>query len=238
MAQHCRALFRCSPGWPSFNCNAHYCSHLARNCSCPCPDRPEYAADAYSTARRLVNQSLLKDLSSFSAEAFQEALGLSQPLFSSSCRAGYLDLGSNVGERIVQLFEPLLHPGIARPGQRWFSEHLDQRNISRSDACAVGFEPNPVHRATLHRMVRKLRGLGRSARFVEAAVGAKNTVQNFYVDGANASKANYCAFLEAAAPPFRLSSRRLCSHPSLLSYRIPPRDRRLVAAHVERPPRR
>ena len=193
VAQHCRALFRCQHGHPSFNCNAHYCSHLATNCSCPCPDRQEYAADAYASSRRLVNQSMLEELTaSTRPEAFQAALALTQPLFSSNCEAGYLDLGSNVGERMMQLFEPLLHPGVARPGQRWFGEHLDQRNVSRAHACAVGFEPNPVHRATLQRMMWKLSALGRTARVIEAAIGANNTVQSFYSDGAHASKANYC----------------------------------------------
>jgi hypothetical protein len=185
--RHCKGIFRCRAELASFTCNAHYCSRSATNCSCPCAEREVYGATSLATARTLTNRTLLRVLAG--RHAFAPALGLTRPLFA-GCAAAYLDLGTNVGERIVQaraigsllaycartaaatsrvrrsrvvqLFEPLHFPGAQRPGQRWFTAHLG--NISRARTCAAGFEPNPVHRRTLRALARRHRALGRHVR--------------------------------------------------------------------------
>jgi len=197
VSQHCSATFRCGgPAYEGgvsvpFPCSGHYCSRSSTNCSCACSLHSDYSSSSWSSARSLVNRTLISKLRlrrEGSGQHFLGALGLTRSLFD-GCGAVYLDCGTNIGSRLGALFDE--HPGVSRPGQSWFSKYLDQRNHTRAHTCAVGFEPNPIHRPTLQRIERHHRERGKRIKIVEAAIGANNSVQRFFSDGQQASKANY-----------------------------------------------
>ncbi len=85
------------------------------------------------------------------------------------CYHVYLDVGSNVGIQVRKLFEPDLYKGAAILGV--FDSYFGPRNPTQTETvCAVGFEPNPKHSASLKAIEAAHKACGwRSAFYTEVA---------------------------------------------------------------------
>jgi len=77
------------------------------------------------------------------------------PAWLRSCALIYLDVGSNIGVQVRKLFEPERYPGA--PVLKLFNSTFgspQQRKLpsEATGLCALGFEPNPAHRAHLQQL--------------------------------------------------------------------------------------
>lgn len=100
---------------------------------------------------------------------------LSGPPLFDGCRLRYLDLGTNVGERLRSMYADLDRP----PGKH---EQLFEHE-NRTGVCTVGFEPNPHHARALAHVQEELRSRGHRVTVIPAAIGAANISRaDFYSD--------------------------------------------------------
>lgn len=108
-------------------------------------------------------------------EVIREAMAplASETPLLSGCRAAYLDLGANVGQRLEILYGHARYQGIIGT---WF------RNISRADVCALAFEPNPKWFALLRNQTAQYRRQGHRVHFFPAAIAANNSQAAFWRD--------------------------------------------------------
>ena len=104
--------------------------------------------------RRLSDQSQhspsldLTDVAEEPQTEFEKEFGVKNEL--DGCYHIYLDVGSNVGIQVRKLFEPKLYPESNI--QSVFDKYYGKPEINgnrKETVCAVGFEPNPRHAATL-----------------------------------------------------------------------------------------
>jgi hypothetical protein len=68
-------------------------------------------------------------------------------LQSGKCNHVYLDMGTNVGIQIIKLYQPLAYTQshIWPPIWNSYFGKYDTIINNRSNVCAFGFEPNPLH---------------------------------------------------------------------------------------------
>ena len=86
------------------------------------------------------------------------------------CTDVYVDVGSNVGQRIDALF--------GGPPDEFFDECFS----NRSAACALAVEPNPLHRQTLRRKTAAHRARGRAVRVLYVAISNATGTAPFWND--------------------------------------------------------
>jgi len=106
------------------------------------------------------------------------------PSWLSRCKSVYLDVGSNIGVQVMKLFEPERFPGADILGlfEEKFGHPKDRREKGeRSGICALGFEPNPIHRAQLDKVQRDYQKNGWYVHFYPFAVGGTDSIVNFTV---------------------------------------------------------
>jgi hypothetical protein len=74
-------------------------------------------------------------------------------LQSGKCNHVYLDMGTNVGVQIRKLYQPLSYTKsyVWPPIWNSFFGKYDIITNNRSDVCAFGFEPNPLHNKILNK---------------------------------------------------------------------------------------
>lgn len=100
------------------------------------------------------------------------------------CYHVYLDVGSNIGIQIRKLFEPQKYPNAAVHSifDSNFGAIENRVMQGRTDyVCAVGFEPNFQHTATLKDLEKSYNDCGwRVSIFKETAVSNHNGKSNFY----------------------------------------------------------
>ncbi|KAI9031400.1 hypothetical protein DFJ74DRAFT_754414 [Hyaloraphidium curvatum] len=87
------------------------------------------------------------------------------PKDADGCRHVYLDLGTNLGVQIRKLYEPHLYPNSSVLPV--FGQYFPG---DRSEVCAFGFEPNPVHKERLETLERTYRAMGWRVKVFQAAV--------------------------------------------------------------------
>lgn len=102
------------------------------------------------------------------------------------CRHVYLDVGTNIGVQIRKLFEPHKYDGAAV--LPLFDSAFGP--APRCHVCALGLEPNPVHRDRLAFLQRNLTDAGVGVLILEAAAGNADGVLNLQVEKA-VSRAEY-----------------------------------------------
>ena len=103
------------------------------------------------------------------------------------CKHVYLDVGTNIGVQIRKLFEPHKYAGAAV--LPIFDGIFGP--APRCNVCAVGFEPNPVHRKRLAFLQTKLRNAGAPGVLIlETAAGNADGVLHLHVEAA-VSRAEY-----------------------------------------------
>lgn len=110
--------------------------------------------------------------------------GFQHPSWLSQCKSVYLDVGSNIGVQVMKLFEPEWFPGADILGlfEEKFGHPKDRREKGeRSGICALGFEPNPIHRAQLDKVQRDYQKKGWYVHFYPFAVGGTDSIVNFTV---------------------------------------------------------
>ena len=76
------------------------------------------------------------------------------------CEHVYLDVGGNVGVQTRKLFEPARYPNGARTLEVFADHFGEDRETWRRTVCAIGFEPNPRHRARLKTLAERYTSLG------------------------------------------------------------------------------
>ena len=110
---------------------------------------------------------------------------LAEPFFA-SCTTGYIDVGTNIGERLRELYG--VWPAARRQRNRvpMFDQCFGAPSSNRrDDVCVLAFEPNPVHAENLSRLMQEIRGgTNRRLALVRAAVTSHNGVGEFWNDHA------------------------------------------------------
>ena len=97
------------------------------------------------------------------------------------CKGIYLDVGSNIGVQIRKLYDPESFPDA--PVLAVFDQVFGPP--PRRDICALGFEPNIKHTATLKGIEQNLKCRGYKAKFfTETAVSTTDSTLTFYGDEA------------------------------------------------------
>ena len=100
---------------------------------------------------------------------------------SSPCALVYIDFGTSVGRQLRKLFEPGLFPG--NPTEPLFTEAFGSSAALRSDVCAYGFEPNPLHTAPLRALETAYRRNGFTVEIMtETAVSTKTGSATLFLD--------------------------------------------------------
>ena len=77
------------------------------------------------------------------------------PSLTRGCKRVYLDMGTNTGLKLAQLFEPEKHPRQ----QLVYNEYFGNSG-NRSDVCALSFEPVPANAEKVRGLVSRLRTSG------------------------------------------------------------------------------
>ena len=87
------------------------------------------------------------------------------------CEHVYLDVGTNIGVQIRKLFEPHLYRTNVK-----VSKHFEAAfgPAPRCHVCAIGFEPNPRHKARLDAVEERLAAAGFGVLIFRAAAGASD----------------------------------------------------------------
>ena len=97
------------------------------------------------------------------------------------CEHIYLDVGTNIGVQIRKLFEPQKYPKANATHviyERFFGPIGAQSLGTRCRVCAIGFEPNPHHRARLVELQARYRAAGVGVLvFAAAASDSDGTTQ-------------------------------------------------------------
>jgi len=99
------------------------------------------------------------------------------PSWLQSCNAIYLDVGTNIGVQIRKLFEGHKYPKAEI--LPFFEEHFGHMEFrakpsAETGLCAIGFEPNPDHRARLTHLEEYFVKNGWNVRIYPFAVSDKN----------------------------------------------------------------
>lgn len=77
------------------------------------------------------------------------------------CRNFYFDIGTNIGMQLRKLYEPQYYPeSPVLPYYDKFFGNLIIDNKTRTDTCAVGFEPGPLHVQRLLQMQKAYQDAG------------------------------------------------------------------------------
>lgn len=98
---------------------------------------------------------------------------------SRTCALVYIDMGTSVGRQLRKLYEPSLFPG--NPTEALYAEVFGTAH--RSDVCAYGFEPNPLHTEPLRALEEAYRRLGITISIMtETAISTKNGTATLYLD--------------------------------------------------------
>ena len=92
----------------------------------------------------------------------------------SGCRFAYIDIGTNRGDRINDLYAYNRH--------KKFYNGCFPLQVPRSSVCAVGFEPNPVHFKRLQNLATGHRYLGHNVTILPFAISNETSSHRFYVD--------------------------------------------------------
>jgi hypothetical protein len=102
-------------------------------------------------------------------------------LAADGCWHVYLDLGSNVGLQVRKLYElqQFKNASIQHVFHKYFGQDQLER---RQHVCAIGFEPNPRHHASLKAIQSRYNELGWRTRFELVAVGVANSEAKFFFD--------------------------------------------------------
>ena len=104
-------------------------------------------------------------------------------LFASGrCQHAYLDVGTNLGVQLRKLFEPERYRGA--PVLRVFHEAFGPPPWCR--VCALGAEPNPLHRSRLDELERAYRGAGVPLKVLRLAAGTSHSAVPFVASGGEA----------------------------------------------------
>lgn len=97
-------------------------------------------------------------------------------LFAShDCEHVYLDVGTNIGIQIRKLYEPQKFEGA--PALKYFEEWFGP--APHCHVCAIGFEPNPRHKAYLEDMEHKLTAAGAGVLVFKDAAGTMDSSESF-----------------------------------------------------------
>ena len=138
--------------------------------------------------RRLSDQSQqspsldLTDVTEKPQTEFEKEFGVENEL--DGCYHIYLDVGSNVGIQVRKLFEPKLYPdsNIQSVFDKYYGKP-EGNGVRKETVCAVGFEPNPRHAATLKDIERSHKACGwRTHFYTEAAAAHDYGTVDFLTD--------------------------------------------------------
>ena len=98
------------------------------------------------------------------------------------CDHFYFDMGTNIGIQLRKLYEPQFYPKAVVKDQF----ELNFGRSSRRRVCAVGFEPNIHHTATLLALERAYQAAGFPlVIFTETAISWKDEMLTFFFDLGN-----------------------------------------------------
>eukprot|EP00933_Yihiella_yeosuensis_P059258 TRINITY_DN602_c0_g1_i2.p1 TRINITY_DN602_c0_g1~~TRINITY_DN602_c0_g1_i2.p1 ORF type:complete len:304 (+),score=77.91 TRINITY_DN602_c0_g1_i2:155-1066(+) len=106
------------------------------------------------------------------------------PAWLNECKSIYLDVGSNIGVQVRKLYEPEKFPGapILPLFQKKFGMPQQRRqNGKTSGICALGFEPNPLHKAQLQKVEDDYLKKGYHVHFYPFAVAGRAGKATFQV---------------------------------------------------------
>jgi hypothetical protein len=102
---------------------------------------------------------------------FEKQFGVKNEL--DGCYHIYLDVGSNIGIQVRKLFEPKLYPqSNIQPVFDQYYGLPDSNGARKETVCAVGFEPNPRHAATLKDIERAHKACGWRTHFYTETAAA------------------------------------------------------------------
>ena len=111
-----------------------------------------------------------------------------------SCERVYLDFGTNIGFKLRELYDPhVARVGTRRPSTFFAPLNLTANFTSRSDVCALAFEPVPRNVVKCNHVVQTLRRralIGPHVHFFPAAIGTADGTARFYVDDSPNNIAN------------------------------------------------
>ena len=94
------------------------------------------------------------------------------------CSCVFLDVGANQGLQTRKLFEPELYPNA--PWTKLFAESFGDIASIRSDCCAFGFEPNPIHHPKLRALAAAYNKKGWRTTFIETAAWTEDGNMTFW----------------------------------------------------------
>lgn len=96
------------------------------------------------------------------------------------CRTFYFDVGSNRGVQVRKLFQPQFYPKAA-VHPLFAAAFGEQRQMSSNESgiCAIGFEPNPIHRLRLNCIQHDLMSRGWWVHFYRAGAWMRDTWASF-----------------------------------------------------------
>jgi len=119
------------------------------------------------------------------------------PGWLSSCRAIYLDVGSNKGVQVRKLFEAEKYIGakILDEFDRVYGPpSLRASSFSRSGLCALGLEPNPQHQSRLKDLEKAYKRRGWNVHFYPFAAWNSDGDMGFNITGKRGDKQGGSAF--------------------------------------------
>lgn len=119
------------------------------------------------------------------------------PGWLSSCRAIYLDVGSNIGVQVRKLFEADKYIGAAileEFDQVFGPPSVRQSPFSHSGLCAIGLEPNPQHQPRLREIEKAYKRRGWHVHFYPFAAWSSEGEMGFNISGKRDAKKADAAF--------------------------------------------
>jgi len=125
------------------------------------------------------------------------------PAWVQSCKAIYLDVGSNIGVQVRKMYEPEKYPGATvLPLFKFQFGQPDARRVPNSGICALGLEPNPEHYGRLKVLEEAYVKRGWHVHFYPVAAWSSNGYMKFTGPGELPSKRDWGARLEMPALAF------------------------------------